>query len=781
MDSKNLCMKLAESDTEDEIISILKREGYWDDEKSWKYFNGEENNFDRIGNQQSSPDAAVVEKLINAVDSMLIKECLLRGVNPEDKEKAPETIQEATERFFGIKNGQLSGLSASSRTNLSTNICIVATGEKKNPCYCIIDQGEGQRPNKVESTFLSLSKHNKLRIPFVQGKFNMGGTGVLQFCGDGSNSKNLQLIITKRHPELAKKEKDDETKFNWSFTLVRREDPRLGRKSSVYTYLAPKGEILNFASLELSLLPGGYPMIMQEPLKWGTFIKLYEYQMPGGLKTNIILDLYFRLSLLMPNLALPIRMFERRKGYKGHSFETTLAGLNVRLEEDKRENLEEGFPSSSFISVAGQKMNCSIFAFKKDQAQKYRDKEGIIFIINGQTHGDMPTTFFERNSVKMGYLKESLLVLVDCSNFSVRTREDLFMNSRDRLREGDLKKEIEKKLAELINQHQGLRDLREKRRRQEIEDKLEDSKPLSEVVSDILKKAPTLSHLFIKGLTIPNPFNLKKAGESNKPYKGEFFPTYFRLTNPKEGQTKICHFHSRFRALFDTDALNDYFERDELPGNFDLYINDHEMEDYTLNLWNGHATLTGELPKEARIGDRFECLCKISDESARGDIENSFKLEVEKELHPNGNGNGKPKERKTPSGDGKERAEEDKLSLPNIVDVRAEKWNEHGFDRYSALKVIDSDEEGYDFFVNLDNLYLLNEIKYQTKIEPKLLEARYKYALVLIGLSILKDREENNEKKDEDSVYEKILEFSRVVSPVLLPMIATLGDLTIDD
>ena len=89
-----------------------------------------------------------------------------------------------------------------------------------------------------------------------------------------------------------------------------------------------------------------------------------------GLKTNIILDLYNRLSLLMPNLALPIRMYERRKGYTAHSYESTLAGLSVRLEEDKRENLEEGFPSSSAIAVSGQKMNCSIFAFKKGRDEK---------------------------------------------------------------------------------------------------------------------------------------------------------------------------------------------------------------------------------------------------------------------------------------------------------------------------------------------------------------------------------------------------------------------------
>ena len=83
-----------------------------------------------------------------------------------------------------------------------------------------------------------------------------------------------------------------------------------------------------------------------------------------------------------------------------------------------------------------------------------------------------------------------------------------------------------------------------RRRREEIEDKIKDSKPLADVVSEILQKAPTLSHLFIKGLTLKNPFNLKKVGQSNKPYEGKMYPTYFELVSPKENETKICHLKS---------------------------------------------------------------------------------------------------------------------------------------------------------------------------------------------------------------------------------------------
>src|SRR3989344_4275906 len=186
----------------------------------------------------------------------------------------------------------------------------------------------------MPDTFLSLNKKNKLNIQFVQGKFNMGGTGALQFC---STRHNLQLIISRRDPEI-KDTEDDDTKNLWGFSVIRREDPKGAMRSSSFRYLAPGGKILAFETPTLPIAPGKYPEAYGKPFAYGSFIKLYEYQL-SGYKTNVLFDLYNRLSMLLPGVALPIRLMERRKGYSGHSFETTMSGLNVRLEEDKKENL----------------------------------------------------------------------------------------------------------------------------------------------------------------------------------------------------------------------------------------------------------------------------------------------------------------------------------------------------------------------------------------------------------------------------------------------------------
>ncbi|WP_421908898.1 hypothetical protein [Methanolacinia petrolearia] len=235
---QNLCIKLANAETENEVIQLLKSASLWDNPKYWRDFGDNENNFATIGNQQSRPEAAIVEKIINSVDAVLMASVMSKGIDPESG-KAPQSIKEALETFFEIPEGKLSNCSAAKITKLADSIAFVASGAKSKPCYSIIDKGEGQTPKKMPETFLSLTKSNKLRIPFVQGKFNMGGTGVFQFCG----KRNLQLIISKRMPEISKSESDP-TKDKWGFTIIRRDVPQEGVKSSVYRYLAQNNEIM---------------------------------------------------------------------------------------------------------------------------------------------------------------------------------------------------------------------------------------------------------------------------------------------------------------------------------------------------------------------------------------------------------------------------------------------------------------------------------------------------------------------------------------------------------
>ncbi len=79
-------MKLANADSEEEVISILRSQTIGIIRKIGRLYGDIENNFSVIGNQQSLPESAIVEKLINSVDAVLMRECLRRRIDPESSE-----------------------------------------------------------------------------------------------------------------------------------------------------------------------------------------------------------------------------------------------------------------------------------------------------------------------------------------------------------------------------------------------------------------------------------------------------------------------------------------------------------------------------------------------------------------------------------------------------------------------------------------------------------------------------------------------------------------------
>jgi len=94
-----LCLALLQCDTEDEVIALLSEAGYWVDRDAWRYFGDLENNWSTIGNQQSSPHAALVEKLVNAVDATLMGHCYAAGIEPTGS-LAPRSMRAAVAQFF---------------------------------------------------------------------------------------------------------------------------------------------------------------------------------------------------------------------------------------------------------------------------------------------------------------------------------------------------------------------------------------------------------------------------------------------------------------------------------------------------------------------------------------------------------------------------------------------------------------------------------------------------------------------------------------------------------
>ena len=291
--------------------------------ENWHPLGGNYNNFAIIKNQQANPIAALIEKITNSIDAILMKRCYELGIAPNSDE-APQEMEGAVEKFFrDHKNWDLQPF----RRKQSEEIQIVADGTPKNSSVIVYDNGEGQHPEDFEKTFLSLISGNKLDIHFVQGKYNMGGSGAIVFCG----KKRYQLIGSKRF--------DGSGKFG--FTLIR-EHPLTAqelrsRKETWYEYLKINNEIPAFDIDELSLKLYG------RKFKTGSIIKLYSYQFPSGY-SGFAQDLNQSINEYLFKPALPVLTVEKKERYPHNKvLELDLFGLKRRLEDDTEGYVEESF------------------------------------------------------------------------------------------------------------------------------------------------------------------------------------------------------------------------------------------------------------------------------------------------------------------------------------------------------------------------------------------------------------------------------------------------------
>jgi hypothetical protein len=598
-------------------------------------------------------------------------------------------------------------------------------------------------------------------------------------------------------------EKDD-SRNSWGFTIVRRDDPIETEKNSVYRFLAPlnanerprRGDVLRFEGGSLPLFPERNRPYAKHS-EWGTAIKLYNYD--RSLSPQILRrgGLLHRLELLLPEIALPVRLHECREYLaKGHggSFDTPMRGVVARLNDKRSENLESEFPSTVKFQIQGEdgpeNLSARIYAFKKGRARTYRQTEGIIVTNNGQSQGTIDQSFFRGRAVRMDRLATSLLVVVDFTNISKRGREKLFMSSRDRLRGGPLRANLERELETILRDHHGLRELKDSRRLEETAERLKDSKPLEETLRSILKSSPTLSSLFATGVRLSRPD--RPVGIPREKFHGKRFPTFFQIKKVKDGEVlrRDCAINVRSRILFETDVTNDYFDRAEYPGSLAVQAkfstSQADFLTYNLNLHNGIATLNLGFPDSIRADEKVALRVTVDDSTQL----KPFSSEAELTMIPERIKIDKKKPNQIDTSSRARRGSAG-ITLPNIHKVRESEWVSHGFDKFSVCRIVPEDPvNGIDiprceFYVNCDNSFLRTEMKNSSR-DVALFENQFIYGTVLVGLALIHAARKQTKGRTEDERIEEVWEnlgsevesATRALGPFLLPMINNLGGLT---
>jgi hypothetical protein len=545
------------------------------------------------------------------VDAVLMKHAYLKGINPTDK-NAPETMYEAVDKLIkNLRGGKLVNLGPKNpwlKDFASKNLVIGITGAKRKdqgfPCYTFVDNGEGQAPGKFPDTFLSLSSGTKKSIKFVQGKYNMGSSGVLRYCG----RKGFKLIVSRRYDE----------KNPWGWTLVRKR-PNNGDEMPVADYFAPQK---NVPSFELDML---YPLVTNTnkqyngtTLKSGTIVKLYDYHVGKGftgfkgsreaLNENLI-------ETILPFRLLDFRQkpdkkrgSDRAEGidprpFYGLEFLLLHSHREEEIEEDEEEEGAEGDhihvanftdPDLGMISVSAIPLK----PLDKQPQWLKKSNNRIFHAVNGQVQYKQ-TKGYLSNSCKLPALKDRLVVIVDASHLKFSAHNEVWKGDREHVSNTPLGEKYIEKITAAIKESDTLKKLQNKVAEEEL--KRASNTESNALFQKLLNADRNLAALLSNrtpSIRLPSSGGKNGGDTGVGKFEGKASPTFVRL---EEKNTVMEMPINRIRPVAcRTDVENGYLHRTDMQGR--VLIDDKVRERFGIreHLNDGRLTIYFE-PLEERI------------------------------------------------------------------------------------------------------------------------------------------------------------------------------------
>ncbi|MBI1768836.1 MAG: hypothetical protein HYR67_10720 [Bacteroidetes bacterium] len=779
---EQLFWDLYNSNSEEELSFIFEKNKILKNPKNWKPYGGRTGNFGTFESQQNHPVPALIEKITNSIDAILIKECKLKGIDPKSTD-APKTMSEAVELFYNVKNGEIGELSQTDRRKLAENIQLIAVGDRIQPSLVIYDDGEGQNPEDFENTFLSLHANNKTSIHFVQGKYNMGSTGAVVFCGDNK----FQLIASKRNTAL-----NGENDKNFGFTLVRRhpltlqEESEYGR-ATWYEYFSPNDSIASFEIKELDL------GLFNRKFISGSIVKLYSYQLPRGSRSDVTLDLWRDLNQYMYHLPLPISVYEKRD-YAGKTPNKLVLGNRTRITIDSRDLVAQivsfNIPKESGLG----EIPIEVIIFKNDVDHgEFIKNKSIIFTKNGQVHGYEGQSFISQ-SLGFSLLKKYTLIHVDCTNIPTTKSQDIFMSNRTHLKYGTKATELLiDTITDVLKRSSELRKLNNDRRNSLLQDSGSDKDllekflsklPVDKDVIELLKRDGSLNFLKQSGNKINSNGHQADRKKLNR------FPSIFKLNLKKDNEGKTYRtipLNSHGSVTIETDVENDYLFRPSDKGKFEIQIlqrrnkkdgladptqksNPNVVTDIlTINREgpvDGTIKLLIEPNAKAKVGDEVQIRAILS--SPGKDFECVFDVKVDEEIS-------KPQEKASKPTETFPNLPTPRKAFEKAEDENSISWSspELNWTGNDIVKVITSNDNNSELMVdgivvNMDSFVLKNFLsKNRITNEREILFNKDKYFLSIYLHSLFLFSILSKMRREDEKL--KLIEVDEFISSMIKP------------
>lgn len=635
MNSRDVCLALLEAESEAEVQALIDRSSEMRNPSNWRSLDRRDTNFNVTGNQASDGGKALTELMTNMVDAVLLRHAREKGVDPKS-EGVPATMYEAVDTFIkNLRGGRLVNLDPKDpwlKDFGQKNLVIGITGARSKreglPCYTFVDNGEGQHPEDFETTFLSLSEGNKKDIPFVQGKFNMGSSGVLRYCG----RRWFKLVVSRRFDGSG----------NWGWALMRRR-PDKGNDMPVAEYFVlPDGTVPSFDSDVLyPFRTGAGKRYDDVHLKTGTVVKLYDYQV--GARFMSFRGARDTLNENLVETILPFRLLdfrqvpksaeakkralkrggERAEGidprpFYGMEFLLLRSHREAGLEEEEDEAVgEEKVFVGRVVEPELGEITISAIPLKRELPGWLKQSNNRVFhSVNRQVQHKQSRGFLSQ-SCRLPALKDRIVILVDASKLKVSAHYEVWKGDRQNISNTIVGERYLELVAETIKDSQALRDLQNAIAQQELE-RAADSES-NELFQQLVDSDPNLAALLSdRDPTIRLPSLGGDGGveSGSGTFEGSYSPTFIRLEEKiKEHGIDLPLNRTRPIAAR-TDVQNDYLNRPDNTGR--LVLPEEMLEKFSIreHLHNGRLTIyVRPLEGKVDVGDAFIARVGLADDA----------------------------------------------------------------------------------------------------------------------------------------------------------------------
>lgn len=757
----SILQKIILAKTENEITALIEQYPDIFNQKNWKPIGAQENNFGTIEAQGKYSERAMVEKITNSIDAVLLREARARGIDP-DSEDAPKSIPQALEMFFDIEMGDLSTLSRSKKDELASQIYVIAENFAKHKGnFYIIDQGEGQSPENFEKTFLKFGG-NKANTQFVHGRFGTGSFGVLPNAGENK----YQLILSKSYQE------SKNPGSSWGWTLVRKNRNRkLATKHAWYEFLVnsqqtihkfEKGDLVDLirSSIEFDKLD-------IKSYVHGTVIKLFNYDLVTS--SDIDRDFSRLLNRYLYSPALPFRILDSKTTSNVGSGKE-IDGNENRLRKNTAEL--EGGGKIQIQKVQLPKLgvvNIDIYVSKRrpgklsfiQSEQLSNNDEAVFFLRNGQSHGELPRSFI-RDKLGLEYIARDTVIYIDCTDTDTLDFDEVFSPTRDSMRKNYHRMEVEDALKRELKDSEVLKTLNAARRSNVIEETIKKQKNFVEYINDLYTSDPALRKMLVGTLNITDRAN--REGANDQPFEGVDTPTYLEIIDKevRSSGNKSLPVNSFVRVALKTDAKNDYLYREHDPGKL---IVDFDGVAGSYKLFDGILSLKFAPPHNNIEPGKLSAV-KISLTRPYGDpLIAEFNISYTKKIEKISKPKGEPKKRTT-----------NQLHLPKPNICSKKQWQDIGNDENDLceLAVIEAENNSYQLTevnINSEFPYFMNYLRNQHLSNDKveMMKNQYAQAVYIAAIVTHSDFSKDNTYR-RDTVREVMNQIGRSIPFILFTM-----------